>query len=318
MCIAIDVDHQLPSMETYDVIIIGAGPAAQQAGLFLGRAKVRTLLIGDPAKSELAHGKVIGNLFGVPDDPTGLMLLTNGIAHLKRCGVETRVGEAVDLAFSDGGFAVTTAELERFSAKAVVIATGQQVPTAGIRGEKDFLGRGVHTCVACDGPFFKGKVTAVAGNGSHAAEEALELSVYAAKVTVYSQGMPWETSDALMAKLKEKGIVMEDKRIAAVEGEGGRVAKLVLEDRTEIPCDGVFLATGSAGGVTFANKLGLAMEGNFIKIDRDGKTSIEGVWAAGGVTGGNTQIAKSVGEGCNAAISVIRKLKGIDSYADQT
>lgn len=302
----------------YDVIIIGAGPAAQQAGLFLGRAKARTLLIGDPAKSELAHGKIIGNLFGAPDDPTGLMLLTNGIAHLKRCGVETRVGEAVDLAQAEGGFTVTTADLEKSSAQAVIIATGQKIPTAGIRGEKDFLGRGVHTCVACDGPFFKGKVTAVAGNGSHAAEEALELSAHAAKVTIYSQGMPWEMSDALMAQLKGKGIAMEDKRIAAVEGEGGRVARLVLSGKSEIPCDGVFLATGSAGGVTFANKLGLAMEGNFIKTDRDGKTNVDGVWAAGAVTGGNAQIAKSVGEGCNAAISVIRKLKGMESYTDQT
>lgn len=304
-------------MDSYDVIIIGAGPAAQQAGLFLGRAKLKTLLIGDHAKSELAYGKVIGNLFGVPDEPPGSLLLSGGIEHLKRCGVEIMNAEIVDVAVPNS-LVVTTSDLNAYAARGIIIATGRQLPSAGIRGEKEFMGHGVHTCNACDGPFFKGKVVAVAGNGSHAAEEAIELTEHASKVTVYSQGQPWDMTDQLLVRLKETGVVMEDKRIAAVEGEGNHINKIILADKTAVPCDGVFIATGTAGGVTFANKLGLVMEDGFIKIDRDGRTNIEGVWAAGAVTGGNTQISKSAGEGCNAAISVIRKLKGIESYTDQT
>lgn len=302
----------------YESIIIGAGPAGQQAGLFLGRAKIKTLLIGLPEKSDLAFGKIIGNLFGVPDEPSGLSLLTNGIEHLRRSGVEILKEEAIDLAEEGKGFEVTTAALKKFSARTVVIATGQQLPTAGIAGEKDFLGRGVATCVACDGPLFKDKKVVVVGNGPHAAEEAIELAAFTDQIIIYSNGLPWEITEPLKKRLDEMKIGLVEKRITKVEGDK-LVEKLTLADKSTEKVDGVFIATGSAGGVTFAYKLGLEQsEKGFIKIDRDSKTSVKGIWAAGGATGGNPQISKSAGEGCNAAISIIRSLKGLESYVDQT
>jgi thioredoxin reductase (NADPH) len=304
-------------MKTYDAIIIGAGPAGQQAGLFLGRAGIKTLLIGDPAQSELAFGKTIDNFFGQPDSPSGLSLLQNGIGHLERFGVEVLKAEIVDLKQMEGGFEAVTAGLESCGAKAVIIATGAFLPKAGIRGEKDFLGKGVHTCVACDGPFFKQKAVVVVGSGPHAAEEAIELRAHTDRVAIYAQGGKWEMGEALTAKVKELGIPMEAKRIVSVEGDG-KVAKATLADKSVMELDGVFVAMGTAGGVTFSNKLGLIMEDDYLKIDRDGKTNIPGVWAAGSVTGGNHQISKSAGEGCNAAISIIKTLKGLANYVDQT
>jgi thioredoxin reductase (NADPH) len=301
----------------YDCIVIGGGPAAQQTGLFLGRAKLSALLIGDPKKSDLAYGKVIGNYFGVSDEPTGLSLLTKGLDHLQRCGVEIVEEEVVDVKKDDDGFTVTTASMKSYQAKAVVIASGRQLPTAGIKNEKEFLGKGVATCVACDGPLFKGKTVAVVGWGSHAAEEAIELRAYTDRVTIYTQGKKLEMNEALKKKLDAEGVAISDKKIAAVEGET-LLKKIVFKDGTSEPMDGLFVAVGSAGGITFGYKLGLELENTFIKIDRDGKTNIPGVWAAGGCTGGNPQIAKSVGEGCNAAISVIRTLKGLAEYKDQT
>ncbi len=304
-------------MPAYDAIVIGAGPAAQQAGLFLGRAKINTLLIGTPEKSDLAYGKSIENFFGQPDSPSGLSLLQNGLGHLKRAGVEVLPREIIDLKQTGGLFEATTDALETYPAKAIIIATGAFLPSAGIRGEKDFLGKGIHTCVACDGPFFKNKKVVVVGTGAHAAEEAIELRDHTDKVSIFSQGGKWEMSEALLGKLKEKGIMMEEKRITAVEGEG-KVKRATLADKSVLELDGVFVAMGSAGAVTFSNKLGLIMENDYIVINRDGKTNIEGIWAAGAVTGGNHQIAKSAGEGCNAAVSVIKTLKGLADYKDQT
>lgn len=302
---------------SYDSIIIGAGPAGQQAGLFLGRATLKTLLIGDPESSDLSYGKIIGNLFGAPDDPSGATLLRNGVGHLKRCGTEVLPGEVVDIVQAGDAFEVVTAALERFAAKTIVIATGRQLPTAGIRNERDFLGKGVHTCVACDGPLFKDKVAAVVGSGPHAAEEALELSAYTGKITIYSQGEPWTMGEGLLRRLEERGLKREDKRIARIAGETF-VRSVEFADKTSASVDGVFLAVGSAGGVTFANKLGLVQDKDgYLAIDRDGRTNLPGIWAAGSVTGGNAQIAKSVGEGCNAAISIIKTLKGLAEYVDQ-
>ena len=300
-----------------EALVIGAGPAAQQAGLFLGRAKIKTALVGDPEKSDLAYGKSIENFFGQPDEPSGILLLRNGVSHLARCGVEVITQEVVDLKQEGDMFVAVTDKLATYKAKAVIIATGAFLPSAGIRGEKDFLGKGVHTCVACDGPFFKDKTVVVVGAGPHAAEEAIELRDYTDRVSLYAQGGKWEIDAALVAKLKEKGIPMEEKRVVAVEGQG-KVAKATLSDKSTIGLDGVFVAMGQAGGVTFSNKLGLIMENDYIRIDRDGKTNIAGVWAAGSVTGGNHQIAKSAGEGCNAAVSVIKTLKGLAEYKDQT
>ena len=304
-------------MTNYDTIIIGAGPTGIQAGLFLGRAQVKTILIGMPEKGALAYGKIISNYFGLPDDPPGLTLLQNGVEQLKRCGSEFLRDEVVDLKQSKDGFEVTTATLKIFNSKTVIIATGAYIPSAGIRGEKNFLGKGVHTCVACDGPLFKKKKVAVVGNGPHAAEEALELATFTDKITIYSQGSPWEIGEALLAKLKEKNIPLSDKRITEVAG-APLLKSAKFSDGAEEAFEGLFLALGTAGGTTFSNKLGLEQKDGFIKIDKDGKTSVKGVWAAGGVTGGNLQISKSVGDGCNAAISIIRTLKGIENYMDQT
>lgn len=302
---------------TYDVLIIGAGPAGQEAGLFLGRAGLKTAVIGIPEKSDLGYGKMIENYFGVTQSPTGVSLLTHGVEHLKRCGVEVVREEAVDLQKTSNGFSIKTDKLNAFESKTVIIATGRQLPSAGIKGEKDFMGKGVHTCVACDGPLFKNKRVVVVGNGAHAAEEAIELRAYTDRVSMYAQGKTWEMDPNVLKLLKQQGIILEEKKIAAVEG-APLVEKIILKDGTVEPMDGVFLAMGSAGGITFAYKLGLEQENGFIAITRDGKTNVEGAWAAGACTGGNPQIAKSVGEGCNAAISIIRTLKGIAEYKDQT
>lgn len=301
----------------YDCIIIGAGPAGIEAGLFLGRATVKTLLIGAAEKSDLAYGKMIGNYFGFSEEPSGMTLLRNGLAQLGRYGVEVLTDEVVDLAQKGDGWLATTATLAEHRARAVIIASGRQIPTAGIRGERDYLGKGVHTCVACDGPLFKGKKAAVVGSGPHAAAEAVELADFAGSVRLYSQGEPWSFNDKFRQRLAAAGVTLVEKRIVAVEGDA-LVRSVSLADQTSEAVDGVFIATGSAGGITFANKIGLILKDNFLVIDRDGRTNVLGIWAVGGVTGGNQQIAKSVGEGCNAAISVIKTLKGLETYADQT
>lgn len=301
----------------YDCIVIGGGPAALQAGLFLTRANVSTLIIGEPQESDLASGEKIGNYFGIVGEPPGKALLSNGVLGVKKYGGEILEDEVVDMAKKNKEITVDTANQKSFKTEAVIIATGKAYEKAGIQNEDKFFGKGVHTCVACDGIFYKEKVVGIVGFGSHAAQEAIELTDFSKDVTIYTQGAEPAWSDGLGKLLKNKKIKIKKNTIIKLNGKEN-VTGVTLEDDSIDKLAGIFVALGSASSVTFANKVGLIQKDSFLVIDRDGKTNVDGIWAAGAATGGNAQIAKSVGEGANAAISVIEKIKGLSDYKDQT
>lgn len=301
----------------FDCVIIGGGPAALQAGIFLGRAPVSALIIGIPEKSDLAYGRLIGNYFGFLEELPGLTLLKNGVEQNKKYKVEILEEEVVSIEKEPVHFKILTETSKQFLADNIIIATGQSYTKAGIEGEKEFLGRGVHACVACDGVFYKNKKVAVVGSGPHALQEAVELAAYTKEVTVFTQGDKITWSRDFENFAKEKGVKIQKKRIKKIKGDK-KAEVFAFDTDLEEKIDGIFIAIGAASSVTFAYKLGLEQKDGFLVIDGEGKTNVEGVWAAGGCVGGNQQIAKSVGEGCNAAISVIKKTKGLTRYLDQT
>jgi thioredoxin reductase len=170
----------------------------------------------------------------------------------------------------------------------------------------------------CDGYPYKNKKVAVIGNGNHAAEEAIELLALTKDVTVISNGKEFEISNELMKECEKGKVKFSKDKVAEFKGEKW-LEGVVMKDGSTAKYDGVFLALGGVTSLTFAQKLALdtTPEG-FLVIDKDGKTAIEGCYAAGGCTGGNQQIAKSAGEACNAAIAVIKRVKGLENYSDQT
>ena len=303
--------------KNFDTIIIGAGPAGLQAALFLTRAQVKTLVIGKPEESDLAFGKRIGNIFGILGEPTGLSLLENSAEQMRKYGGELLREEVIDIAKKEDDFQVKTGEGKEFLAKTIIIANGALPTMAGIEGEKEFLGKGMHMCVACDGYFYKGKKVVVIGEGNHAAEEALELTAFTKDIAIFSQKRPWKFSEYIKKNLKEKRIKLEEKKIVKVLGKKNMEAA-ETSDGEYLILDGIFLSLGVTPSLTFAEKLKLPLKDGFLVIDQDSFTGAEGVYAAGGATGGNPQIAKDAGEGCNAAISIIKKLKGLEQYTDQT
>jgi thioredoxin reductase (NADPH) len=306
--------------ESYDVAIVGMGMAGMSAAVFACRAMLKVLIVGEPEKSQLWMAKDVGNYLCM-NHKTGPEILEVSLEQIKEYGATAVRGEAVHAGLRrDGGegFEVKTAAGKSFFAKTLVIASGATVKMPGIPGERPLIGKGVHTCVACDGFAYKGKKVWVVGGASYAAEEALELLAYTKDVTIVSNGKDFDISPQLQKILKDKGVALRADRIKELKGDA-RLSSVILADGKEEKIDGLFLAIGTAGAFTFAQKLGLETdEKGFIKIDRDGKTSADGVWAAGGCTGGNEQIAKSVGEGCNAAISIIKRMKGLPFYTDQT
>jgi thioredoxin reductase (NADPH) len=236
--------------------------------------------------------------------------------------------EIVHLSVNDDGtFNLKDDQKKHCTAKTVIIATGQSYALSGIKNEKELTGKGVSYCVVCDGFFFRDKNVVVIGSGNYAGEEALQLLNYTKNITILSHGKEFTFSHEIKKDLEANNITLQKTpRIKEITGNGSwlrpdgslsetaKAEKLILSDGAEIETHGVFMAVGVAGATAFAKKLGLEMDNNYIRANHDGKTNIPGIFAAGDCTGAPAQMATSVGNGCNAALSAIKLLRGAKMY----
>jgi len=300
----------------HDVVIVGAGPAAMQAAIYTSRTNLKTLVIGYPKKSQLYKAHAVGNYYGVPTGITGAQLIEQAIKQIKEYGTELLEAEVVGITQNqDKTFRIKTHELREYEGKAIIIATGRAYKLAGIKNEETLTGKGVHYCVPCDGYFYKNKKVAIIGRQNFAAEEALSMLSYTKDIIMFSQGREFEIAPNLLDALKKNKIKMEKDLIVEFTG-GNKLEHLRTKEGGELKFDGVFIAIGTAGAAAFANTLGLEVKNNAIVVNKDGKTNLEGVWAAGDCTGAESQVAASVGGGCAAAMSIIKTLLGKKAYID--
>ncbi|MCC6643458.1 FAD-dependent oxidoreductase [Candidatus Peregrinibacteria bacterium] len=306
--------------QLYDLIIVGAGPAAMSAAVYAGRGQLKTAFFGDETKGNLYKSHIISNYLGFPEDPTGPELVELGLKHAKRFGAEHIRQEIVDVSLNqDETFSLKDNLQNTYQAKTVLLATGQSYVLSGIKGEQEYTGKGVSYCVTCDGFFFKNKQVVVIGSGDYAAEEALQLLAYTPNITILSHGKEFAFNQAFQEELGKNNIkTIVTPRLASLSGEE-KVTKLTFtkpltDGSTEMATDGIFMAIGIAGANAFAKKLGLEMDGNYIKVDKDGLTNVKGLFAAGDCTGSPPQVASSVGNGCNAALSAIKLVRGLRAY----
>ncbi len=303
---------------TYDVLIIGCGPAGLSAAIYTSRAQLKTIIFGDHKKGNLFKAHQIGNYFGFPEGISGATLNELGYKHALGFGTEHVNAEIVDIQpQADGTFTVKDDAQNSYQAKAVILATGQSYALTGIKNEQELTGKGISYCANCDGFFFRNKKICVIGSGNYACEEALQLINYTKDITIISHGKDFSFSPAIEEELKKSGIKLEKtqriKEIAA-DAAGKKAEKLITLDGAEMPFEGFFMAVGSAGAAAFAKKLGLETAGSYIKIDSSGATNIKGIFAAGDCTGSAPQVAVSVGGGCIAALGAIKFIRGLNIY----
>lgn len=305
----------------YDVIIIGAGPAGFSAAIYTARAGLKTILFGILKNSNAYKAHIIENYWGYEKSIAGPFLMEQGKAQAVRFGTEFVEREILAVVQNqDGTCTATDTERVKYTAKTIIICSGLGFKPSGIKNEQQLTGKGVSFCVTCDGYFFKGKHVAVIGNANFAGEEALQLLTYTPDVTILSHGKDFSFSPKMQEGLLKNGVkLLKTPKITEFFGKD-TLEKMKCADGSEFIFDGVFLALGIATAGDFANKLGVLRTGPqnaFIVADpRTGATNVKGVYAAGDCTGGNAQAAKSAGEGCNAAISAIKFLKGVAAYVD--
>ncbi len=285
-----------------DILIIGAGPGGVSAAIYAKRAGLSVLVV-DKGESALLKAHMIENFYGA-GAVSGEKLFEIGIEQLKGLEIELVCDEVLDLEcdFDTNIFKVKTKNSE-FEARSVIIATGNKHLMPNVSGIKAFDGKGVSFCATCDGFFHRGKVAAVLGGGEFALEEASYLANICAEVLLFTNG------DEILfdrAEVSEKIRIIEEK-ITEVSGETGLDTVVAGEDRYSV--SGLFVATGTAGSVNFAKKLGVETEGDLLVVYEDFESSLPMLFAVGDCIKGIKQVAKATYEGMVAATAAVKKIK---------
>ncbi|MDD3728882.1 MAG: FAD-dependent oxidoreductase [Candidatus Pacebacteria bacterium] len=302
---------------TYDLIIIGGGPAGITAGIYAGRQRMKTLLITKEFGGQIAKKAVkIENWPGIPEI-TGLELVENFISHLRKQDIEIKLTKVANIEKEGDNFIVHTAEKERFLSKTVIISTGADPRPLEVPGEKEFIGKGVSYCVTCDGPLFKNKQIAVIGGGNAGLEAALFMENYASKIYVleFKEELNADEKNKNEAEKSEKIEIIKNASVKEIKGNDF-VEKIIYEDlktkeEKELSLQGVFIEIGNLPATSFVKNLVDFNERDEIIIECETlKTKTPGLFSAGDVkAGGYKQIVTAAGEGCKAVLSAYKYLR---------
>ncbi len=303
--------------DSYDVVILGVGPAGLQAAVHAGRRKASVLLLGSVRKSSLftAHIENYFSLFNI----SGEEMLKRGTEQARQFGADFLEESVIGIVPDANVFQVTTESGRVLEARSIILATGSKRNTLGVRGEKTLLGRGVSYCVDCDGHFFRGQDVCVVGNESAAADGTLTLIKIAASVHLVCERV--EAADNLREEVYASGAVIhEGLRVEAIHGEDA-VEAVSLSDGRRLAVQGVFIELGAKGVLELALNLGVALDSDmkYIQTNKQQETNIPGIYAAGDICGLPWQMAKAVGEGCVAgmgAAAYAKKLRAASKRGD--
>jgi len=294
--------------ETYDVIIIGAGPAGLTAGLYTKRANLSTIIFNGKTPSILTLAHKIENYPGVSISITGKELLDKIRKHAEAYNVIIR-NEDIISAYLDGEEKMVTSKFRLYKSKAVIFATGIGPRRKTFIGEEALVGRGVSYCAVCDGPLYRGKKVILIGNDEETGEDALELQGMGANVLIYTNNKKLEVKNHIIERIKEKGINI-DEESQVKEIIGSQSAKgIKLENGKIIEADGIFIVYTMPSSLLFQSAGLTLTKNNNIKVNNLMETNKEGVYAAGDVIPGFNQVSIAVGTGAIAAMSAIKYIR---------
>ena len=300
---------------SYDVIIIGGGPAGLTAGLYAARARLSTLLIERAIPGgQIVNAELVENYPGFPEGISGYELGQLMYAQATKFGLETLAAEVTSIELRDKVKVVKTTEGD-LTARALIIASGSDLNKLDVAGEGELTGRGVSYCATCDGALFKDQIVAVVGGGNAAIEEALFLTRFASKVMVIHRREELRAAKVLQERAfaNPKIEFVWDSVVEAIKGDdavsGLEVKNVKTGEVSSLKVAGVFVYVGFHPNTDFLKGfLTLDSVGN-IPVNNQMETAIPGVFAAGDLRGNSPrQVATAVGDGATAALSAERYL----------
>jgi len=295
----------------YDLIIVGGGPAGMTAGIYAARQKLKILLITEGFGGQMAKKSIDVENYPGFLKISGFDLIKNFENHLKSKKVEIKMAEIKSLKKENDCFSVSV-EGDEFKAKAVIIASGAEPRMLNVKGEKEFIGKGVSYCPICDGPLFKGKEVAIVGGGEAGCEAGIFLLNYVKKIYVLDAGPEITGSRAVYDVLKKSGKAefITSARIEEIKGKMF-VDSIIYNGGKEIKVSAVFVEIGYQPETSFIESglVDFTSRGE-IKVDSDTQAAkTQGIFAAGDVSGGKCkQIVVAAAEGAKAALAVNKYL----------
>ena len=309
-------------MKSYDVLIVGAGPAGLCAALYGGRSMLRTAIFerGIPG-GELLNTELIEDYIGFAS-VKGHDLADKMAKHALHFGAEM-INDTVTAVEKrpDGWFTVTTEGEQTFEAPAVIITAGGTPTKLGIPGEVEYAGKGVSYCAVCDGHFFRGEVLAVVGGGDAACEEADFLTRYASKVYLIHRRDEFRASPIIQKKVFDnpKIEVIWNTVVDRVVGSDTQVKHLELHDAitgktSELVVGGIFVFIGFKPNTGIVKGHFSHDAGGYFVTDNNMMSSIPGLFVAGDVRSQLTrQVTTAVGDATTAAIAASKYIGELKS-----
>jgi len=308
--------NQKPIVSEYDVAILGGGPAGLTAGIYLGQAKIKTVLIDQALPGGyMGITHQISNYPGFTDPQPGYMLAHYMSEQAKSSGIDFKV--AVDISSVDlKKKEILIDELETIKAKKIIIATGTSPNPMNIPGEKEYKGKGISYCATCDAKYFDNKDVVVIGGGNSAVEESLLITKFAKSVTIVHR------SDILKANKIAMENIMSHPKIKVLYGhhpcsferQGDKMVTTIKNIKTnelsQLISDGVFVFIGLKSNVeVFDNYLPESDQWGYLITDEEMRTNIPDVFAIGDIISKKyRQITTAVADGTIAAITITKEV----------
>ena len=271
----------------YDVVIIGGGPGGYTAALYAARANLTVLLLEKLTPGgQMGTTDVIDNYPGFPEGINGFELAMQMKQGAERFGVETKLSEVLSVDLTGAVKQIRTAD-GTYQAKTVVLASGAHPRELGLAEERELRGRGVSYCATCDGMFYRGKTVVVVGGGNTAAADVLYLSKLCKKVYLVHRRDTLRASKVYLDPLQKAENVefVWDSEVQEILQDGKVQGVLVRNkksgEKTELSCDGLFVAVGYLPNTGLFRSQVETDEAGYVLADETTRTSLPGVYAVG-------------------------------------
>ncbi len=294
---------------TYEVVIIGAGPAGLAAGIYTSRARRNSLLIEKGLfGGQIVNAEQIENFPGFPEGISGFELGQLMHQQATKYGLKTITAEVTDITIEEEKKVVKTTEGD-FTAKAVIIAGGSERQKLGVPGEEEFTGKGVSYCATCDAAFFQEQPVAVVGGGDAAINEALHIAKFASKVTVIHRRRQLRASRIQQERAfaEPKIEFLWDTAVEKIEGkdfvERISLQQLVTREKSALDVAGIFISIGFRPYTNYLKGILPLDSAGQIVTNEKMETSVPNIMAAGDIRSNSArQAIAAAGDGATAAI----------------
>ena len=303
----------------YDSIVVGAGPAGLTAGIYLSRAKLKTLIINEgTVGGQMVLTHEIANYPGV-ENISGYQLSNIMKKQAKSFGCDIKSNTSIESIELEGEIKILSiSDGNTYTSDSIILTPGGRSRTLSVQSEDNFKGKGISYCATCDGDFFTGKEIVVVGGGNSALEEAVSLTKYASKVTIVHQFDHFQAFEHAIeeARTHPKINFLMESTITSFYGnenlESVHIKNLKSGETTNFRTDGVFIFIGYIPNTEFLKNKVEMNPGGEIVVKADMSTNIEGVYAAGDSTAKRfRQVTTAVGDGTIAALAASNYLHKI-------